>query len=88
MELKKTRGLTCADNHKEDPSFDSDQPWPEDIESDIWPSLDKGQTLESMEQAEALVNALEASGVGIPIFPPAVWAVSCYCYRTWTRSCN
>ncbi len=75
-EVAKTRSLKMNRDKPEDPNFDGHQPFPEDIEGDIWPSLDKGRTLDSMEEAQALVHALDESGLSIPVFPPAVWAVS------------
>ncbi len=75
-EVAKTRKLLSAKNHKEDPTFDGNQPLPDDIESDIWPSMDKGTPLNSMEEAHQLVDYLEASGVSVPVLPPEVWAVS------------
>ncbi len=76
VELRKTRKLVMAKGKPEDATFiGEDEDFPDDIETLIFDDMSKGRTLETMEEAQALVAALEQSGVSMPIFPPAVWAV-------------
>ncbi len=77
IELKKTRKLVAGQRKKDDPSFDGNaEPFPEDIELLIFPDMDKGRVLESMDEAKRIVAALEESGVSKPMFPRPVWDVS------------
>ncbi len=77
VELSKTKKLVVAETLKSDPSFDGmNEPFPEDIELLIFDDMDKGQVLESMEEAQALVEELQKAGVTKPMFPRDVWDVS------------
>ncbi len=77
IELNKTLKLVVAQGKKSDPSFDGmNEPFPEEIQLLIFPDMDKGKVLDSMEEAQALVASLEQAGITKPMFPRAVWDVS------------
>ncbi len=65
-----------AQKKPEDKNFDGDKPFPPHIETDIWPSMDAGQPLHDMAEAEALEQQLLGSGLNKPVFPAHVWDVS------------
>ncbi len=75
-ELKKTRKLEISSGYKDDPTFDANQPYPDDLELLFFPEMDVGRPLHDMNEAEDLVRELKKVGLSKPIFPPNVWAVS------------
>ena len=78
-ELKKTSKLSAAEKMRRDPSFDGyAEPYPEDIELLIFDDMDKGQVLDDMDEAKALVEELETTGITKPMFPRSVWDVSTF----------
>ncbi len=76
-ELKKCRKLKAGQKKPDDPSFrGASIPLEQNIETFIFPDMDKGQEILDMDFAHKLVADLEASGVTKPTFPRHVWDVS------------
>ena len=59
-----------------DPNFDiTKQIEPHDIEDQIFKMMLKGKTIETQDQAEAIVGRLNEVGLTTPSFPRHVWQV-------------
>ncbi len=76
-ELAKSKKLSLGKSLPTDANYDpATAPMDNDIEHMIFPTMDKGTPMTTMDEAQRLEQELVASNVTKPVFPTTVWDVS------------
>ncbi len=77
-EIVKTRSLKTARGKVDDPKIDpSRDPIPDDIEASIFPNMNKGEVLKTMEEAREIEQGLQDIVLSKPRFSEDTWKVCC-----------